>query len=99
MKNRHTSHAVSSSQQGVHPRLTTVVDAHLRRPWQAPLHPPSVDAFDALQAQLGGDTLRLVLDSGCGTGASTRLIARALPDCRTKSSCALPAKTGICRKR
>ena len=72
---------MSSSQQGVHPRLTTVVDAHLRRAWQAPFHPPSVEAFHALQAQLGGDTRRLVLDSGCGTGASTRLIARALPDC------------------
>jgi tRNA G46 methylase TrmB len=72
---------VNSSQQGVHPRLTAVVDAHLRRLWQAPLHSPSVDAFDALKTQLGGDTRRLVLDSGCGTGASTRLIARALPDC------------------
>jgi tRNA G46 methylase TrmB len=75
------SRKVSSAQQDLHPRLAAVVDTHLRHAWQAPLHPPSVDAFAALQAQMGEETRSLVFDSGCGTGESTRLIARALPDC------------------
>jgi tRNA G46 methylase TrmB len=40
-----------------------------------------VAAFAALQSELDGAVTGLVLDSGCGTGASTRQIARAFPDC------------------
>lgn len=80
LKTRHPSRNVDSAQRGVHPRLAAVVDAHLLRAWQSPLHPPSIAAFAALQRQIGGATRRLVLDSGCGTGESTRLIARLLPD-------------------
>jgi tRNA G46 methylase TrmB len=77
----HTSRTVKSRQQDVHPRLASVVDAHLRRAWQAPLHPPSVAAFDALRGLIGNEPRPLVFDSGCGTGESTRLIARQMPDC------------------
>ena len=76
----HCSRPVNSAQDNVHPRLAAVLDAHLQHAWRAPLHAPSVAAFEALAAAIGDDTRRLVLDSGCGTGASTRLIARALPD-------------------
>jgi tRNA G46 methylase TrmB len=76
---------VASRQQGIHPRLDEVVDAHRAQAWRASLHPPTVAAFDALQEELGaereGAVTGLVLDSGCGTGDSTRQIARALPDC------------------
>lgn len=75
------SRRVTSRQHGVHPRLGAVVEAHLAQAWRAPLHGPSVVAFEALQAALGGTVTGLVLDSGCGTGDSTRQIARALPDC------------------
>jgi tRNA (guanine-N7-)-methyltransferase len=80
-KTTQRSRPVRSAQQDVHPRLTAVVDAHLQKPWRAPLHPPSRAAFDALQASMAGESRDLVLDSGCGTGESTRLIARAWPDC------------------
>lgn len=58
-----------------------MLDAHLRHGWQAPLHAPSVRAFNTLQAQIVGESRPLVLDSGCGTGESTRLMAKAMPDC------------------
>lgn len=77
----HPSRTVESRQQDVHPRLADVVDAHLRHAWQAPLHPPSVAAFDALRGLIGSESRPLVFDSGCGTGESTRLIARQMPDC------------------
>jgi tRNA (guanine-N7-)-methyltransferase len=77
----HISRAVRTSQRGVHPRLPCLVEAHLGCAWRAPLHAPSVAAFEALQAQVGSERSRVVLDSGCGTGASTRALARAHPDC------------------
>ena len=81
MNTHHPSRFVRSLQKDTHPRLDRVVDAHLRRVWAAPLHAPTVQAFDALRDAIGGDPRRLVLDSGCGSGESTRLIARTLPDC------------------
>jgi tRNA G46 methylase TrmB len=78
---RNSSRQVNSAQQDVHPRLAAVLDVHLHHAWQAPLHGPSVSAFKALNSEICDDTQRLVLDSGCGTGESTRSIARALPDC------------------
>lgn len=76
------SRPVASSQQGPHPRLAEVVRRHLEHPWRQPLHAPSAAAFGATQELLEpGDRERLVLDSGCGTGASTRLLARHHPGC------------------
>ena len=75
------SRRVSSSQSGPHPRLARILEAHLRRRFEAPLHVPSVAAFEALEKMLAEETAPRVLDSGCGTGASTRLIARLLPGC------------------
>ena len=81
MKTAYPSRAVRSAQTDVHPRLAAVLDAHLQNAWSAPLHSPSVTAFEALQSLVGTPSRGLVLDSGCGTGESTRLIARDCPDC------------------
>jgi tRNA G46 methylase TrmB len=75
------SRHVNSVQQDAHPRLAAVLDAHLHHAWQAPLHAPSVSAFNALEREIADDERPVVLDSGCGTGESTRLIARSMPDC------------------
>jgi len=76
-----SSRQVSSAQSGVHSGLIDLLDRHRGREWSQPLHSPTIEAFEALKpllARMGG---KLVLDSGCGTGESTRLLARALPDC------------------
>jgi tRNA G46 methylase TrmB len=57
------------------------LEAHLRRRFEAPLHAPSVAAFETLQNMLAKERAPRVLDSGCGTGESTRQIARLLPGC------------------
>jgi len=75
------SRPVQSSQQGVHPRLERVLRRHLSSTWLQPLHPPSVQAFEGLERVIRNGPGKIVLDSGCGTGASTRLLADAMPDC------------------
>jgi tRNA G46 methylase TrmB len=78
---RTPSRPVMSAQHEVHPRLESVVDSHLSRRWLQPLHQPSVRAFAALRDLIGEHPARLVLDSGCGNGESTRTIAGDMPDC------------------
>ncbi len=75
------SRKVVSGQDGVHPQLIPVVDRHVAEPWLQPLHRPTTDAFAELEKLGVGPDQRLVLDSGCGTGESTRRIAMMLPDC------------------
>lgn len=75
------SSAVSSSQSEIHSRLDSVVRRHLASGWRQPLHTPTVAAFERMVALPGFDvTGGLIFDSGCGTGASTRLIAQRHPD-------------------
>ena len=71
---------VRSSQNGVHPRLDDYVHRHLDTFWGQPLHGPSVAAYQELLATgcLCADR-PFVLDSGCGTGSSTQILAQAYP--------------------
>lgn len=50
------------------------------RSWDHPLHTPTRRAFDRLLAVISTDSGPVLLDSGCGTGESTRLLADAFPD-------------------
>lgn len=71
---------VSSGQAGIHPRLDAVVRKHLETPWAQPLHRPSVDAWLGLEKEDAFSLGRpLILDSGCGTGDSTRRLAGIYP--------------------
>ena len=80
-ESQNNSRLVRSSQEGVHPRLEALLTRHLSSEWTQPFHQPSVQTFEALERVMEGQRERIVLDSGCGTGESTRLIAQALPDC------------------
>jgi tRNA (guanine-N7-)-methyltransferase len=71
---------VDSSQASVHPNLERQVRRHLESRWMQPLHRPSIQTYTSLKdsgALLEGAPL--ILDSGCGTGASTRRLALQFP--------------------
>lgn len=74
------SRPVISAQDGPHPRLIAVVRRHLATPSRAPIPAHTRDAFEQVAARLAREpTWPIVLDSGCGTGASTRALAVAHP--------------------
>ncbi|MCI5048527.1 MAG: methyltransferase domain-containing protein [Aquisalinus sp.] len=76
----YNSRRVVSNQTGPHERLPEVVQKHLTSVYQAPILSHNIDAFEqaeALAQQHGGP---LILDSGCGTGDSSRKLATLFPD-------------------
>jgi tRNA (guanine-N7-)-methyltransferase len=74
------SRPVTSPQQGPHQQLGALVLRHARSPFRKPPAPYSVAAFGRLLAAWDGSA-PLLLDAGCGTGASTRALARLHPHC------------------
>lgn len=76
------SSPVRSNQAWLHPRLGQVVQRHLATPWRKPVAPHNREAFAALAARQAADPRPLVLDSFCGTGRSTALLAARHPQHR-----------------
>ncbi len=64
---------VRSDQMRVHPRLAEVVSRHLREAYRRKPSAAGTRAFEGIAGQLDNG---FVLDAGCGTGASTFMLAR-----------------------
>jgi len=75
------SRQVESNQTGPHRALGARVARHLREPWRKPVAAHNGPALEALAARRAADPRPLVLDSFCGTGASTRTLAARHPEC------------------
>ncbi|GAP67251.1 putative S-adenosylmethionine-dependent methyltransferase [Mizugakiibacter sediminis] len=75
------SRVVASAQQAPHARLEARVRRHLDVPWRRPPAAHNVRAFEALRARIADAPCPLVLDAGCGTGASTLRLAERHRDC------------------
>jgi tRNA (guanine-N7-)-methyltransferase len=74
------SRPVSSNQRHTHPRLPEVVQRHLARPSRKPIAAHNRTAFAALAERMARSPRPLVLDSFCGTGASTARLAAQHPE-------------------
>ena len=74
------SSQVESAQTTVHPNLQAIVRRHLTARYQRPLSDRGMATFVTMLPWLEAQDGRpLILDSGCGTGMSTRLLAQANP--------------------
>ena len=73
------STGVRSSQTACHRQLGSVVGKHLRNPTQRPVAEHTREAFEAIRERVETSGKALVLDSFCGTGMSTSLLARQHP--------------------
>ena len=74
------SREVSGQQEPVHPNLEPTVRKHLSTPFQRPVQPYNVAAITTLHDYWeASGRAPLILDSGCGTGYSTRLLSERYP--------------------
>ena len=74
------SRPVTSRQFHVHPGLEATVRKHAGTVWRKPVALHSTEAFEALAPAVTACQGPLILDTGCGTGMSTALLARRHPD-------------------
>jgi tRNA G46 methylase TrmB len=72
---------VTSSQKGIHPQLDKYVRRHMETTWAQPMHRATAESYRLLVNEgLIESGQALILDSGCGTGKSTRRLASLFPD-------------------
>jgi tRNA (guanine-N7-)-methyltransferase len=72
---------IDSDQQDVHADLHRVVERHLQHPWIKPVPAHTADAFEkAVMWWRRRGNPPLIIDSFCGTGMSTALLAQRNPD-------------------
>ncbi len=74
------SKPVSSNQQYVHPKLQVIIHRSLSNTYRKPISSHSRKAFERLEERLSEMPRSLVLDSFCGTGHSTSILAQRYPD-------------------
>ena len=74
-----TSRTVLSNQLGVHRNLEGIVGRHIRAPWQKPISQHTQRAFDEVIEWLDEPHGSIIVDSCCGDGESTRVLARQFP--------------------
>ena len=76
------SRSVTTNQTSIHDDLDRVVRRHLQHHWRAPIADHDVQAFRRLQQwrDAQGSERPLMLDSGCGTGRSSRALASQNPN-------------------
>ena len=74
------STTVSSNQTHTHPRLPALLNRHVNSNYRKPIAAHNQQAFDQIFAQLSADSRPIVLDSFCGTGHSTALMAQRHPN-------------------
>ena len=75
-----TAPVLTTDQLGPHPDLKEIVQHHQRHPWRKPCPAHTRAAFEQLLDHTQSQQKPLILDSFCGTGMSTALIAAAHPD-------------------
>ncbi|MCL7743962.1 methyltransferase domain-containing protein [Guyparkeria hydrothermalis] len=74
------SRRVESSQTGPHEALRARLQRHAKGQFDKPIADYNRAAFDTVARRVADDGRPLILDSGCGTGDSTRELARHYPD-------------------
>jgi len=70
----------ASNQDHIHPQLATTVFRHLAQPPRKPVASHTAAAYARLREALAATPRPLILDSFCGTGHSTALLAGRHPD-------------------
>jgi tRNA (guanine-N7-)-methyltransferase len=76
---RYHSRPVDSGQDGIHPQLFKVLKTHLHCEYKKPISAYSQALFASVEDLRRRLNKPVILDSGCGTGASTQQLATETP--------------------
>lgn len=74
------SKIIVTNQKGIHEKLEEIVEKHLTHPFQKPYQAHTKSAFDEINVLVQAFDGPIILDSCCGVGQSTRLLAQRNPD-------------------
>ncbi len=74
------SKAIVTNQPGIHEKLTEIVAKHIEHPSQKPIQAHTQQAFDEMDVIVKSFSGPVILDSCCGVGQSTRLLAQQNPN-------------------
>lgn len=73
------SKAIVTNQTGIHDKLAEIVTKHLQHPSQKPYQAHTEQAFNEVNAIVKAFNGDIILDSCCGVGQSSRLLAQQNP--------------------
>lgn len=73
------SKAIVTNQPGIHEKLHEIVTKHCKHPSQKPYQAHTQNAFDEMDKLVQAHQGEVILDSCCGVGQSTRLLAQKNP--------------------
>ncbi|GLX79000.1 hypothetical protein tinsulaeT_23400 [Thalassotalea insulae] len=74
------SKAIVTNQPGIHEKLAEIVTKHLKHPSKKPFQPHTLEAFEKANQAVQAHDGPVILDSCCGVGQSSRLLAKRHPD-------------------
>ena len=74
------SKAIITNQPGIHESLADIVNKHLTTEFKKPISEHTKQAFDQVDALVKAFNGPIILDSCCGVGQSTRIIAQQNPE-------------------
>ena len=74
------SKEIVTNQPGIHENLTEIVNKHLSHSFQKPISEHTRQAFAKINERVKAFAGPIILDSCCGVGQSTRILAKNNPD-------------------
>jgi tRNA G46 methylase TrmB len=74
------SKVIVTNQDGIHEKLEEVVLKHIKHPFKKPYQKHTEEAFSAINEIVQSFKGEIILDSCCGVGQSTRLLAKRHPN-------------------
>ncbi len=74
------SKAIVTNQPTIHEKLVEIVTKHIAHPSKKPIQAHTQQAFDEINDIVQAFSGEIILDSCCGVGQSTRLLAKQNPD-------------------
>ncbi len=73
------SKVIVTNQPGIHEKLAEVVSKHLKHASKKPYQAHTLEAFEQADTLVKAHNAEIILDSCCGVGQSTRLLAKRNP--------------------